>query len=403
LTNASLSIPELLSFKAACQNDGFEDKLQKLKEELAHLQGPESCGTADQATVDLTNTPGWGAMMHGLLKPLMHTFANGKQLRTPNSWVWTGTGCANRSLGCIMQHFTSCEPPIPASPASSPAPAGVAEVEQVLMLPTVNETEMSEWSARSSKRTDVYVGLNNSYSLRGDTVIPQRYRKLGWFWYATHMNSFLWRPGHALNEEFHSALTSSGLRSALASGLVLGLHVRQGDACADAWRTGRQCDELGAYMVEVDKLRNATGVTTIYLATDSNTTMDKAASMYPAYTWLRWTDALNYSQQLFAEHPSKSWDAIIGANIQHDRTDINERVARLSSIDMMMLAQCDLFVGKFTSNFFRIAYELRAASCDCVPPFTSLDAPWCFDYAVQAGTSRLWQPDGTYLTQKFAC
>ena len=48
-----------------------------------------------------------------------------------------------------------------------------------------------------------------------------------------------------------------------------------------------------------------------------------------------------------------------------------------------------LFVGKFTSNFFRAAYALRAAQCDCAPLFSSLDAPTCFDFGVRAG--RNWE------------
>lgn len=60
-------------------------------------------------------------------------------------------------------------------------------------------------------------------------------------------------------------------------------------------------------------------------------------------------------------------------------------LAFLTSVDTMLLAKADLFVGKFTSNLFRTAYELKAASCDCAPPFISLDVPWCFDWAVNAG------------------
>ena len=51
----------------------------------------------------------------------------------------------------------------------------------------------------------------------------------------------------------------------------------------------------------------------------------------------------------------------------------------------MLLSQCDAFVGKFTSNFFRTAFELHSSYCDCVRPFVSLDAPWCFDWGVRAG------------------
>ena len=61
--------------------------------------------------------------------------------------------------------------------------------------------------------------------------------------------------------------------------------------------------------------------------------------------------------------------------------------AILTTVDVMLLAQSDGFVGKFSSNLFRSAFELRAAECDCAPPFVSLDHPWCFDWGVHAGGS----------------
>ena len=60
-----------------------------------------------------------------------------------------------------------------------------------------------------------------------------------------------------------------------------------------------------------------------------------------------------------------------------------------ASVELLLLAHADAFVGKFTSNFFRAAYALRAAQCDCAPLFSSLDAPPCFDFGVRAG--RNWE------------
>ena len=95
-------------------------------------------------------------------------------------------------------------------------------------------------------------------------------------------------------------------------------------------------------------------------------------------------------------------------NIEAGHTMQNEEGARMASVVALMLSRCDLFVGKFTSNFFRAAYSLAAARCDCVVPFVSLDAPWCFDYGQRVGTN--WEfpapADGTGETRadnKFWC
>ena len=49
-------------------------------------------------------------------------------------------------------------------------------------------------------------------------------------------------------------------------------------------------------------------------------------------------------------------------------------------VDVLLLAQADVFVLKFTSNLDRLVLELAAARGSCVPPHISLDAPWCFGF-----------------------
>ena len=56
------------------------------------------------------------------------------------------------------------------------------------------------------------------------------------------------------------------------------------------------------------------------------------------------------------------------------------------ALDALLLARCDVLVGKFSSGLFRAAYALASARRGgALPPFISLDAPWCADYGVPAG------------------
>jgi len=363
-------------------------------------------------------------MLHGIVKPLMYTFAMGKVLRTPRIPGWTDAGCRGRDLGCVMQSFApSCDGDtrlsplslqgmIPRSPLGGSVPFYIlrdsSEDERLGVAPSIDTDTLMNWQHQEEGQgkgtTNRLIGQNMSHLVHGDSVIPPGYRDMGWFWYTVHMNNFIWRPGTTLAQRLADAKDATGLSGALRDGLVLGLHVRQGDSCGgDALRTGRQCSALADYMVEVEKLRNETGVSTIYLATDSFDVILHAASQFPSYTWLKWTDAITFTKQLFSEHPDVVWDDIIRLNEANNRTEVNEHAGLLTSIDLMLLAQCDFFVGKFTSNFFRIAYELKAAQCDCAPPFASLDAPWCFDYAAEAGTSSILMKNGTLMTEKFLC
>ena len=48
------------------------------------------------------------------------------------------------------------------------------------------------------------------------------------------------------------------------------------------------------------------------------------------------------------------------------------------AVDLLALADCDGFLGKFTSNLARAAYALMAHRRSCLLPYVSLDSPFCF-------------------------
>jgi len=53
-------------------------------------------------------------------------------------------------------------------------------------------------------------------------------------------------------------------------------------------------------------------------------------------------------------------------------------------VETLLLARCSALVGKFSSGLFRLAYALSAAHKGGLPPYLSLDAPWCVDYGLPA-------------------
>ena len=188
---------------------------------------------------------------------------------------------------------------------------------------------------------------------------------------------------------------------AMAKGeLILGMHVRHGDSCGkDAQRTGRFCEPLSVYMGAVKQLsrdmKHPSRVATIYLATDSEEVM-KDTKNYPEYKWLVFDEARRYSSQLNPK--ATKWDAVIKRNREKAQaggeSNPNMKLASLTIIDVLLLSKCDLFVGKFSSNLFRTAYELHSAECDCAAPFVSLDHPWCFDWSIKVGGSNMTRFDG---------
>eukprot|EP00966_Prymnesium_polylepis_P099234 2298302-Prymnesium_polylepis.1 len=114
LQSPYLSLAQARAFRAdpGCANATVQSArtLRQLVGELERLQGPGGCDTSPHATLEVWSNTGWGAMLHGIVKPLMYTFAMGKVLRTPRIPGWTDAGCRGRDLGCVMQSFApSCD------------------------------------------------------------------------------------------------------------------------------------------------------------------------------------------------------------------------------------------------------------------------------------------------------
>merc|ERR1711865_1194826 len=53
------------------------------------------------------------------------------------------------------------------------------------------------------------------------------------------------------------------------------------------------------------------------------------------------------------------------------------RDMRAMLVDLSLLKECDYFVGGFSTNVARLAYELMTAHKGCYVPFISTDMHWC--------------------------
>lgn len=72
------------------------------------------------------------------------------------------------------------------------------------------------------------------------------------------------------------------------------------------------------------------------------------------------------------------------------RTGVADNFAEAQAllIDIFLLAEGDVFVGKFTSNIDRIAFALMCINRGGLVPYISLDISWCFDWGQYAGVSK---------------
>ena len=300
---------------------------------------------------------GWLSTVHGVIKPLTRALRTGQSLLTPSVPEFVAPErCRRRDLSCFFAPLSACD---------GVADASVARVSTV------------------SLEDDRFV---RNESLQRPGALPRAFRAQDAFWWTSQLLSFVMRPSMELAHHIHEARTRTGLAAKLDHGAaVVGLHVRHGDACLGHERTrmARTCAPLAEYMPHVRAVAQQVGATTIYLATDSMAVLNDTRA-FPEFHFLHLPGVLR-SGLNGASGPQQVWDATVAERLAHNSTGLSQDEARFATIDVALLAQCHAFVGKFTSTLFRTAYALRSASCDCLTPFVSLDAPWCSDYGVRSG------------------
>lgn len=221
--------------------------------------------------------------------------------------------------------------------------------------------------------------------------VPPAYQDLGLFWWTAQQWAWLLRPEGTLVAHLDAVKRTLSWETHRP---ILGMHIRHGDSCmqGEGSRTGRVCEDLHTYLRGAVKMA-AYGYRAIYLATDDFAVVQQARADYPAIYWLTAPQATasqlrnkdgganHRFEQLAYESGEKNMD------LAHEFREV--------LLDVLMLADTDGFVGKFTSNIDRIAYALNFGVRGCAMPFVSLDAYWCNNYAIETGK--------TVTGVKFAC
>lgn len=150
---------------------------------------------------------------------------------------------------------------------------------------------------------------------------------------------------------------------------VVGMHVRMGDACFDTF-SPRKCLPLSDYLDALRKLRSVYGVTKVFVATDSQDVIEQLQNNTEFEWYYLRIDRRHYNTPVLIENRAEGGVLDQAYEVQ------------LTFADTFLLSQCDAFVGSFSSNFGRMAFELMLARRETWPPFISLDIPWCFHWVL---------------------
>mmetsp|Transcript_5788 Transcript_5788/g.18075 ORF Transcript_5788/g.18075 Transcript_5788/m.18075 type:complete len:1617 (+) Transcript_5788:79-4929(+) len=365
--------------------DSLLSHLRKIQGTTSNRDQLQAVCTKQKFLVTRLLPAGWWSTVLGALKPLGHALRTDRTILTPKVRPFVDPNvCPQIDLSCFFLPLAPACDAI-ATNNSREAKAHMPAPSWLRWLPG-SSLLSRRFVSRESRRDRLIVDLNDDVFVRGESAsnLPQAYKLRGWFWWTSHLLQYITRPSQRLLHDLELEALESGLSSALASGVsVIGVHVRHGDSCSakERHRMARVCAPFEDYLGHIRVLSQRLKTTTIFLATD-DLDVWKAATTLPNLTVL----TMRSMSRLSAKGPRPQlWDKLVLEREANHLSHLNQRGAWDATIDAMLLARCDGLIGKFTSTLFRAAMSMKSASCGCIPPFVSLDAPWCFDYGVKAG------------------
>ena len=180
-------------------------------------------------------------------------------------------------------------------------------------------------------------------------------RAMGRFWIRAQMVHYLWKPSVGLQSEMQLRLPKDLLLGAAGAATTttpyIGMHIRFTDNVANLWKDfGRNANEtrsLSHIMEIAQEIRAETGISTIYLATDSIKTLQ--ALQDSSYNNAGWSFVV---QQNVPRSAGTEWTWF--------KQSRGSSAAAIAT-DVEVLRRADYLIGSFQSNVYRLVAELNTA------------------------------------------
>jgi len=180
--------------------------------------------------------------------------------------------------------------------------------------------------------------------------------------------AYLLRPNADLLDELDLEATAQRLGYRHP---IIGLHMRGGDGCRYGVRARQfRCRSLQDYLPQLRAMSIKYGVTRVFLATDEPSAIQQAQKL-TEFDWV------------FVPHDRNPLASNV--KIEHRLQDNSpgglgngkHRMLVAALRELYLLGGADYFVGHLASSFSRLAFNLNIVNHRRVPPFISMDGPWC--------------------------
>jgi hypothetical protein len=314
---------------------------------------------------------GFGASLHSFVKPIMHSLKHSYCIMDPVPFNKFKCRWEDLFLSLTESSVNVTEP--------HPMLVETTEKDDSKFCAKIfsKKVHYNHFGGPSNVKRLPYIKCveQYSYSIIGDEALPKKYQYMGFFVVVSTILHRLLRPSASMKDRVYF----EKLAMKWPATPVLGIHYRSGDSCLESQnKLGRICDRFDVYMKEANFLRHKYNLTHIYLATDSSDLLESPLEdTYPGWTFLYVRDMDRGGQRNL-----ETVDFLLA----NDRID-GCKEARNSLLDILLLSECEVFIGKFSSNLDRLAYSLMYGRTGQYRPYVSLDNAWCFDFGVQSRPS----------------
>ena len=289
---------------------------------------------------------GFGAQMHVLTIALSYAVRTQRTLvmRAKDNWWYTDRhDCPSRALTCYFE------------------PLGACSEEQVTRGLSQHELgaggELVMLSAATEGLRVVYsdVRLDNFLNQRQNRVhVPRRVRHRGLLWWRAQLAQYLLRPNAYVRRLVQRERDALGWSEHAER--VVGVHVRHGDK-----KTESAVVPMEQYLdaaLEIARGRRGPGKEAarhvIYVSTDD------PEALAEARRWQALPQNARAVTVLAREGEGRGVSTATDQVVEMHKVNVT-RYGEEAVLNLLLLADCRAFVGTFSSNFGRLAFELAFA------------------------------------------
>ena len=296
----------------------WDSQMVALAREVDRLQNPPDCA-ADGVQFLTDNKRHPLALGHGLR---WEALMLGESVRNRSAYLPGPTWalfdyheCRNLGLWCHFQHPSSCKAANVKPEADKPSQVEVVHVKRL-------------WE------------------------LAETFKDMGLFQWSSTLMGLVARPRGGMQAKLQRLKSTVGFQHP-----IIGLHVRYGDGCLPNQMHRPACEPIEAYMDELRRMGKQYNVSRVYVASDSADVIDKLQEMGDMQVLHMPLDRSMFDSQWWIDHRA-AYGLV-------DR----KQVAESAVLDMLMLAECDYFIGTFSSHFSMAAFEISAYKKGHVPPY----------------------------------